>query len=191
MRIPKRAARSSGALLLTAVLLAGCSGPKHHADPTPTRSSSPAPTPIFTSDADALAAATDVYKKYERASDEIAHEGGDKPERVRPYVSDAGYQHEVDEANKYKVERAHGLGYTVLNNVVLQSRVEQGGFATVRVYVCEDISDVDLVDQTGKSLVSADRADYIAYVVELRSDMTRQLIIQSNTYWSGGGVCKA
>ena len=177
-------------LALAAGVLAGCASSDADADPVRTPKPSPTPTPVFTSDADALAAATKVYKEFEAVSDQIGRDGGAHPERIKPYVNAAGYQHELEEAQKMRSEHSHGVGSTVLNNIVLQSHEENDGVATVTVYTCEDISSIDRIGADGKSLVSPDRADYIAYVAVLRADQSHQLVIQSNKYWSGGGICK-
>ncbi|GAA4185866.1 hypothetical protein GCM10022288_08590 [Gryllotalpicola kribbensis] len=188
MRIPGRTILTACTVALAAGFLAGCT--PSHPITEPAKTLKPTPTPVFTSDADALAAATKIYKKFEAAVDAIGHDGGEGAERVKPYVSDAGYRFEVAEAEKFKKERAHGTGDTVLNNSVLQSRVERNGVATVTIYVCEDISAVDRIGPDGKSLISADRGDYNDYEVVLKGDSANSLVIQSNKYWSGGGICK-
>ena len=190
MRNPGRPILAVCALLLAGGFLAGCTSGKPQSLPTETPRSTPTPSPVFTSDAQALAAATEVYKKYEEVSDEIGRDGGAHPERIKPYVNSGGYEHERQAAEKMRAEGSHGVGATVLNNVVLQSHEERDGVATVTIYTCEDISAVDRVGPDGASLVSPDRGDYIAYIAVLKTDKSRDLIIQSNKYWSGGGICK-
>ena len=188
MRNPGRPILAVCALLLAGGFLAGCASGKPQSLPTETPRSTP--TPVFTSDAQALAAATEVYKKYVRASDNIGHDGGADPERVRPYVNAAGLQHEIESAQRIADENARGYGYTKVNNTVLQSHEESHGIATVRMYACQDLTGVDLRDAAGTSLIAPDRADFISYVAELRTNSHGQLVIQSNRYWSGGGICK-
>jgi hypothetical protein len=190
MRNPGRPILAVCALLLAGGFLAGCASGKPQSLPTETPKSTPTPSPVFTSDAQALAAATEVYKKFESALDDIAHDGGEAPERVKPFVTKAGYEFELSEAKKYQTEHSHGTGTTVLNNSVLQSHTEANGVATVTMYVCEDISGVDRIGPDGTSLIAPDRSDYNDYLVELRTNKSKNLIIQSNKYWSGGGICK-
>jgi hypothetical protein len=188
MRIPGRAVLAACAVALAVGCLAGCTSPDADADPTKTPK--PTPTPVFTSDADALAAATDVYTKYVRASDDIGHDGGKNPERISPYVNKAGLANEVEQAKKLAEEHAHEVGYTKINNVILQGREEVAGIATVTIYACQDLSDVDVLDANGSTLIAPDRADFVAYVAKLQSSSNGSLIVQSNKYWSGGGICK-
>ncbi|WP_344756127.1 hypothetical protein [Gryllotalpicola koreensis] len=188
MRIPGRTFLAACTLALAASLLAACT-PSHPVT-DPTKTSKPTPTPVFTSDADALAAATDRFKKYESASDRVGQNGWRDTTPVRPFVSDTGYQHEVNSATKYRAQKAHAIGNTVINNTELESHREENGVATVRMYVCEDLSAVDVIDGSGKSLIDPSRADFVAFVTELRGKSSTSLVIQSLDYWSGGGICK-
>jgi hypothetical protein len=190
MRNPVRAASVVATLALAGALLTACtpSAPVRHETKTPMPS--PSATPIFASDAEALAAAVAVYKKFETVSDAIGHDGGANPERIKPYVSDEGYEFELKSAQKLQAEHAHGVGDTVLNNAILQSRDETGGWATVTIYVCEDISQVDRIGPDGKSLVEASRGDYIKYQAVFQGRSATTLVLHSNSFWSGDGVCK-
>lgn len=188
MRIPGRRCGAATALLLAALVLTGCSREAPAAEPA--GKATPAPSPIFTSDADALAAAVEVYKKFEAASDAIGRDGGANPERIKPYVSQAGYEFELSQAKKYVEENSRGVGAAVLNNAKLQSYREQDGVARVAMYVCEDISNVDRIDASGRSLVGPDREDYVDYEVVLEGRSREGLVILSNDFWTGGGICK-
>lgn len=188
MRIPARAVLTAGTVLLAAGLLVGCTGSQNEARPSPR--STPTPTPVFTSDAEALAAATAVFKKYEAASDAVGHDGWSDPQRVRPFVSDAGYQHELEDAAKYRSEHAQAFGDTIVNNTQLESHREKDGVAVIHMYVCEDLSGVDVRNSSGVSLIDPSRADFVAFVTELQGKTAVSLVIQSLDYWSGGGICK-
>jgi hypothetical protein len=188
MRIPGRTILTACTIALAVGFLSACtpSQPVAH----PTKTSSPTPSPIFTSDADALAAATAAYRNYEQLTDAIGHDGGAHPERIKPYVNAAGYEYEQQSAAKMQSEHSHQVGSTVLNNVRLQSHEEANGVATISIYTCEDISAVDRVVADGKSLLSADRPDFFAYVAVFRSNSDGHLVLQSNKNWTGGGICK-
>lgn len=192
MRHPVRASLALATLALSGALLTACTPTSPAPTPHKTRASTPTPSaaPIFTSNEEALAAAVAVYKKFEAATDAIDHDGGAHPERVKPFVSDKGYEFELDQVKKLQQQHAHGVGSTVLNNAVLQSRDETGGWATVTVYFCEDLSSVDRIGPDGKSLVDPSRADLIAYQTVFQGRTPDSLVIQSNDFWSGSGICK-
>jgi hypothetical protein len=105
-------------------------------------------------------------------------------------VNESGYQFELRQARLYRKEHSHGTGAAVLNNATLQSYEERGGLATITIYVCEDISGVDRLDASGKSMVSPDRGNYFDYEVVLAGRAASSLVIQSNKRWTGGGICK-
>jgi hypothetical protein len=189
MRMPHRALLAPTVLVVAGVLLVGCATPQ----PVTHETTSPAPSesakPVFASDAEALAAATAIYRKYEAAADAVGHDGGLHPERIRPYISDAGYQFELSDFKELQTQKAHLTGRTTLNNVKLQSHEERDSVAVVTIYLCEDISHVDRVGPDGRSLNSEDRDDYVAYQSVLTGVSPSTLVIQSIKYWEGGDIC--
>ena len=72
--------RTGPVILTVAVLfaLAGCVP----SDSQPSAAPSPSATPVFASDAEALAAAEKAYAAYLKVSDEIANDGGKDPDRI-------------------------------------------------------------------------------------------------------------
>lgn len=111
---------------------------------------------------------------------------------IRPYVSDTGYQHALKAAEEKRAQHAKAYGQTVVNNTKLQSySPKDGGFA-IRIYVCEDLSGVDVRDElSGTSLVAPDRSDFVAYLAEFTGRSAESLVLDDLSYWSGGGICKA
>jgi hypothetical protein len=190
MRNPVRAASVVATLALAGALLTACtpSAPVRHETKTP--APSPSATPIFASDAEALAAATAAYRNFIGLEDAIGHDGGANPERIRPFVSAAGYQHELQAAKKFIEQGSRGYGNTVLNNTVLESHVEQSGLATVVIYACQDLRRVDVRDSTGKSTIDDSRSDYVVFESRLEGSSEDRLVVQSNTYWAGSDICK-
>jgi hypothetical protein len=189
MRNPGRPILAVCALLLAGGFLAGCTSGKPQSLPTETPKSTPTPSPVFTSDAQALAAATEVYRRFLAASDVIGHEGGSDPDRVRPYVNDVVLAAEEKQAQKLKDAHARSYGDTKVSKSQLQSVTQQGKSVTVSIYACEDLSDVDVRDDSGNSLIDPSRADFVAYEVRLEGESANGLVVAANKYWSGGRVC--
>jgi len=184
MRIPGRTILTACTVALAAGFLAGCT--PSHPITEPAKTPKPTPTPVFTSDADALAAATKVYKKYLSVADSIAQQGGKDPERLGPYVSDAGLANERKEAKRLSDARAHQVGATVVSEVKLQRRSTSG----VSIYACQDISAVDVLDENGESLVAPSRPDAIPYVATLSYGASGRLIVDSDRFWDGENICQ-
>lgn len=191
MRIPGRAILTASTLALAAGLLAGCTHSQADADPTKPPKPSLTPTPIFTSDADALAAATKVYKEFLAASDLVGHDGGIDPDRVKPYATPEVLDAERRQAQKLQAAHARSYGESKVSNSQLQSVTQHGATVTISIYACEDLSAVDVRDDSGKSLIDPSRADLVAYVVQVRGDSLDHLVVASNKFWSGGGVCSS
>ena len=185
MRNPGRPILAVCALLLAGGFLAGCASGKPQSLPTETPKSTPTPSPVFTSDAQALAAATEVYKKYLGVIDQIGEDGGANPDRLRPYVNEEGLKFEQLEARRLMASHAHQIGRTALTATRLQERSRDG----VSLYACQDVSKVDVVDADGNSLVSASRPDSIPYIVTVTRSRTGSLIVASDKYWDGENVC--
>lgn len=188
MRIPRRASLALAVLLAAGVALTACTpaDPGTHS----TRSASPSPTPIFASDAEALAAATATFKHFEEVSDAIGRSGWADVSPLKPLISEAGYLHESQTAADYRSKDARAVGETLINNTTLESHTEADGRATVRIYVCEDLRHSDIRDGSGKSLVDPSRADFVQFESELSGASADSLIIESLNYWTGGSVCK-
>lgn len=176
----RRTARLSLALLIAVPLLTGCS------DDAPLPSAPPPPSaePVFASDEEALAAAEEAYGAYSAVADQIMHDGGKHTERLAPLVSPELFEFQNDDFENFKSNGWRSVGTTTLRNFSLQQVSE----STVVIYVCVDISDVDVVDADGNSHVSPDRPNANAHeaTLEWRDD---RLIVVADEQWTGGGVC--
>lgn len=60
----------------------------------------------------------------------------------------------------------------------------------ISAYVCEDVTFVDLLDQDGNSLVSADRVNVTPFEVELERDETIHFLLSERKVWTGTNFCE-
>jgi hypothetical protein len=85
------------------------------------------------------------------------------------------------------------VGQTKYDNLRLESYdgAVLDGSGILRIYVCSDVSRVDVLDSTGKSVVSPNRPARTPFEVgfDLRPAPTRTLVVSSEDVWDGGGVC--
>jgi hypothetical protein len=137
---------------------------------------------VFASDEEALAAAEEAYGKFLAATDAVIRDGGSEPERVQAYLSPELYQRELAGYEQLAQNGWHGVGSTTFD---LKLQRFFGG--TVVAYACDDVSQTDVVDSNGESVVLAGRAERVAYEVEF--DARNDLVIVRKDVWSGGGVC--
>lgn len=171
------------ALALVIGCLTGCT--PRPSTVRPSKPPEPTASPVFTSDADALAAATAAYKAYLAAMDQIAQSGGNDLNRLKPYVSREGFAHEQKEAKRLRDAQAHQTGSTAVTATRLQERSN----TEISIYACQDVSQVDVLDATGSSLVDAGRPDSIPYVAVLEFNSDGRLVVMSDKFWNGDNIC--
>lgn len=170
------------ATLLAVLLLAGCVPNEPVITPPP----EPHSTPIFASDDDALAAATEAYAKYVKVADEVFHDGGRDTQPLQSVMTGAFLESTLQGFRVAADKGLHSVGQTTFDQVQLQ-QFDQSSFgpAAVIAYVCEDISGIDVLDASGKSVVSKDRLDRVRFEVTFDYVTTAQtLVISQRLPWS-------
>jgi hypothetical protein len=166
---------------LVALALAACT-PAH---PRPTPSSSPAATPLFSSDAEALKAATDAYAAYLKVSDEISHDGGANPERIKPYVTHRELEKLVSDFKQLQAQDAHTTGPSTF------SKLRVGSYAgpSLQAYLCSDVSQVRVVNAAGQDVTPSGRSDVLPLSVTFEST-NGHLRLAESVKWSGPSFCE-
>lgn len=175
----RRTAHLSAALLLTALVLTGCTTPT----PMPTAPPEPSIAPVFASDEEALAAAEEAYGRFLATLDQIFIDGGSDPERLRQVASEEIFLHESGGFEQLRREGLRGVGATT-STLTFQSANLTAGEVTV--YACDDISGTDIVDAAGNSVVADRRVVQYQYEVLLGEN---PMIVRSRTPWDGSSVC--
>ena len=143
---------------------------------------SPAPTAAFASEEQALAAAVAVYARSTEIGDDIARAGGIHAERLEEVATGEFLEVSVEGFNTYPERGVHQLGFSTFRDPTLQ-QYGPGPEAAVTIYVCDDVSQVDVVDATGQSVVKPDRPDTYYFVVVFDLDRDGSLKISSRQRW--------
>jgi len=178
----------TGSLVVAATLLlalAGCVP----VDSKPSATPSASATPVFASDAEALAAAEKAYAAYVHVSDQILIDGGAHPERLKPITSATLYADELKGFQLTAKNGWHSTGGTTYDHFSLEKYNPRDPSELVVAYVCSDVSHVDVVDSAGTSVVSPDRPERTPFEVTFALEETEKLVIASDEVWTGGGVC--
>lgn len=172
--------------LAAATVLSGCVGAK----PQATGSPSPRATPVFASEEEALAAATEAYAAYVRVSDEVFADGGANPERMESVAIGDQLATDLAGLGKAKSMNVRSTGGTTFQPLQLQQYDENSakGRSIVVAYLCEDVSMVDVVDQQGVSIVSSSRPNVVSYEVrfDMNNDKPKSLLVSGKEPWSSG-----
>ena len=160
------------ALTALVLLLAGCV-PN---EPTVT-ARPPTVDPVFASDEEALAAAVEAYERYQAALD-AALSGQPSAEietlAIEPALSEAnGFIDQHAMKNLTQV----GTSTVVDGQLVYWEQHPSGGIAQIQIYVCLDISAVDVENASGLSVVQDNRRNRIPETVLTVWDQARQSVL--------------
>lgn len=153
---------SAAAAVVAIALLGGCVPQEPVVTPQP----EPSSTPVFASDEEALAAATDAYARYLKVADGIFSRGGEGASELETVVT--GHQLDVEQEGfaAAVAQGLHSTGSTVFDGVELQQYDRASlGESVVVVYLCEDISGVDVLDRSGNSVKAHDLRSRSLYEV--------------------------
>ncbi|TFC95128.1 MULTISPECIES: hypothetical protein [Cryobacterium] len=188
MRTVTRDLTLSTLALLVALSLAGCTP-----EPEPQASESTAPTdaPVFASDEEALAAATEAYAAYLTAGD--VAEGPGTPTREHFFSLSAGDAHEQDLSisSSFDEKGWTQIGSTSFDSMAVQAiKINDENMWEIRAYVCLDVSASDIVDSNGVSVSKANRPLRVPLEVAfIRGQDNGHLQVSESRVWSGSNFC--
>lgn len=172
--------------LLVASALAGCAT---EPTPAPTHTAAATDAPVFASDEEALAAATKAYAAYLKASDAISNDGGTDPERIAPFIAPSLLKSELEGFAGYRSAGAHSVGSTTFVVSSVQGIEASKDFGTsISLYICEDVSDLDVVDSKGVSLVSPSRTPLTPFEVTFEGSAD-SIVLGYREVWEGRNFC--
>jgi hypothetical protein len=183
--------RIAPALALTiAAALSLCACQQQHTPIVP--SPAPSATPIFASDDEALAAAEEAYRAYQKVEDEVGHDGGVQLERFKSVAKADALESTEASFASFHESGLRSTGETQVASFSLQqySPNASGGEGAVSAYVCLDVSGVDVLDSNSKSVVSKTRPDRQAFELAFDLQEGTFLILSSRLPWTGSGVCE-
>lgn len=185
VRMRTAATATALGITLSIAALASCSSPEHGVMPVP----EPSVTPVFASEEEALAAAGEAYQRYLDVSNAIGQAGWVDTSGYEAVLADAALQEEVESAAEFATNGWVQVGASTFDSMVLQ-QLGDGGEADVRmiVYLCLDVSQVDVVDSAGTSVVASGRPERQSLEVELAGSADALLIDRSEA-WSGESFC--
>jgi len=144
--------------------------------------------PLFASDEEALAAATEAYEEFLAALDAKLQDPPNDDVDLELFASSQALEEAITGIDRFVEQGLRISGPRSVVSAELQMVSTSTAFVEVVIYACESIEGVDLFDADGKSLVEEDRPDLSAWEssVVFRGDST---LVDSRTQWTGGGVC--
>ena len=181
-------ARASAAAFAVALLLVGCVPTNTPASPAP----KPSATPVFATEAEALAAATEAYAAYSKASNQVTADGGKHPDRISRFVSPDQLKRELKGFLFYKENSVSSRGTSKFDSVRIESFAGQSrGNFELSVYLCSDVSTIRLFDSTGADVTPHELPNRSAMEVgfELGDRSHEELIVSRSESWTGNDYC--
>lgn len=175
---------AAGAALALAVALAGCAASPEPA-PTPTKT---AAAPIFGSDEEAFAAAEEAYGHFRRALTAATSKGSVEGVDFSDVAVGEGLEQANEALASYEEAGNHTSGdvtFDVRQHVQYFEDPRRG--AVVQVNICEDISQLDVLDADGKSVVREGRTEIVPYEVILEGMSPDELKVSDR--WARGTFC--
>lgn len=125
------------------------------------------PTPTFSSEAEAFAAAEATYREYVKALNEVDLSDPETFEDVYAWTTGELNASDRESFSGWHAEGLQKVGLAHLISVTGRSLVPEEGMITVAA--CYDVSDVDVRDAAGNSVVDPNRPDIQALEVTLVS----------------------
>lgn len=179
--MPRSVRRLLAPIAIVALALVGCVPGEPPVTPSPTTGGEP----MFASEAEALAAAEEAYRSYNETVDEILRDGGNDSARLAPLVSPELLASQQEGFDQFKSNGWHATGSTELRNFTLQ---QFDGQSLLVLYVCSDVSGVDVVDSSGVSQVSPTRPTTTTFEASLELQGST-FIVAEDRPWEGSSVC--
>ena len=167
--MPRRAvAAAAAALLLTVTLGVTACMPEPEPTPTPTG---------FASEAEAFAAAEETYRAYVDALNQVDLSDPDTFEPVFAWTTGEANADERQSVSQMHADEWAVSGETV-TEAFLPTAYTPEESAVVAAVACSNVSDIQLVDATGISMVSPDRRDVYALALEFQYSETSATLLQ-------------
>jgi hypothetical protein len=182
----RRARRMTVVACTCLIAVAGCASTPA---PQPT-TNPPTAAPIFESDEEALAAATEAYANYLRVHDLYWAEGG-SPEQFLDLSTGSAHAQDVESIEAWRESGWRGVGVTSFDSMSLQGTRTEDGLQSIDTYVCLDVSESDVVDGAGMSVAKPDRPlrlpMQVGFVVEAHG--STDLKVARSEVWQGKNFC--
>jgi len=171
---------------LVLIFAAGCASA-----PTPgPGTATSTPTPVFASDEEALAAATEAYANYQELADEIDSDGGQNPERIASVVSERFLPTAVHQSDGFLQSNLRSIGTTkFIIDGTQHLSYSDPATTDLSLYICDDVSGVDVVDEAGASRVAEARDVVTPFEVSFVLNPDGVLVVDSRDVWVGDDFC--
>lgn len=166
-RVKSRVVSAVAALAVVATMATGCL-------PQP----APEPTPAFSSEKEAFAAAEATYRAYVDAVNARRENERAEPDPAS-FLSASALEAHIETQQEFDQNGVHLTGDTSILGISEESADLESG--EISITVCLDSSDTHLVDENGNDVTPTDRPELTSIAVTMRSIATNVTIEKSDT----------
>lgn len=176
---------------LAALALMGLAGCSTFAEPAlPQETLVVEATPMFASDEEALAAAELAFANYLEVGDQVARDGGRKPERLKALVSNELYSQELEGLIFFRGGALHATGSSSYDSWAVQSLESTEGRTSIDAYACVRFSDLRILNDVGGDVTPASRDNNLPMIIGLETvSGSREFIVETSNVWTGANFC--
>jgi hypothetical protein len=168
------------------IALSGCATP---ATPRAT-TNPPTAAPVFESDEEALAAATEAYANYLATYDEYWAGNATKNEYLDLSIG-AAHEAELESMEEWEQKGWRAVGTSTFDSISLQSVSHSESGWKIWTYLCADASKGDVVNADGVSVAQPQRPLRLPLEIEFTTSTSSpsDLKISESRVWSGTNFC--
>jgi hypothetical protein len=181
----------AAAAVVVALALPALAGCESAPAPAPTTTTSTG-APLFASDKEALAAATEAYAAYLKASDDSWSGGSTTREDFLSLSTGEAHKDDVDANQLYEDRGWKPTGHATFDSMILQSSaMNSDGLWEIRTYLCLDVTETAVIDAAGASVAPPQRPLRLPLEVAFttKSKQQQNLLISESRVWSGSNSC--
>jgi hypothetical protein len=165
------------------VSCAGSGGPPLSPEPRPSG------TPVFASDEEALAAAEEAYQRYLDVSNKVGQDGWTDAKLFTEVSRGPALEGDLTAASDLQKNGYRQVGELTFDSLALQQyRANSPGQVLISVYLCLDVTEVDVIDTSGHSVVGVERPERQPLEVDI-DDRENELKVSRSEPWSGTSFC--
>jgi hypothetical protein len=158
---------------------------------TPTAITTPTPTvaPLFATEEEALAAATEAYAAYQRAVDDSLTRA--VADELGSVATGDALLAAMDSVKSFKADGKRLVGDTAISRVkFVAPPASMDSGEDFNIYACLDVSSTSVVDSSGAVIVdNALQSAFPTYVVLQYDSIVGKFLVASEEVWDGVNFC--
>ncbi|MCA1942185.1 MAG: hypothetical protein LDL15_01070 [Yonghaparkia sp.] len=184
--MPRRLRLAVAPLVLLIATLTACAEPTR----LPPPEEPAARAPLFASDEEALAAATEAYEEYLAVSNAVFAKPPRDIDRLLEVATPEFVEAERSIAERFDANNWTVAGGTELVTAELQQWFrEPSGLTYLVAYMCVDVSTARILDEAGQDVTPVGRPNNVTLEVTMRGSSVGEFMLEKSELWQEVSAC--